>query len=81
MMDTNKFQRGGVPPEQEDSLESVSGGVTFKEPKVGARVITRTCPVCGATITDNVIDRVSERLQCPKCGRWFRLVGTALVEE
>lgn len=83
MTDTNKFQRGGcVPPEQEDALASVAGGVTFKGPQVDVTEITRTCPVCGATFADSVVNgQMVERMQCPKCKRMLRLVGSTLVEE
>ncbi len=84
MTDTKKFPRGGVPPERENALEGVSGGLTYKPPVYGSKEKSYICPVCGYDFINNIGDvRVGfpGRVQCPGCGRWLRLDGMTFVEE
>lgn len=82
MTDDKKFPRGEVSPEQEDALENVSGGkVQFKTPVYDPEDKEFSCPVCNHSIIDNSINGTADRLQCPGCGRWFRVKGSTIWEE
>lgn len=80
MTDTDKFQRGCVPPEQEDALESVAGG-KFERANydLEQNEFKFKCPVCGRTVKSSFAD--GRRLQCPECGHQFHLNGSTLVED
>ncbi len=63
----------------DEALEGVTGGELLGFSKPGydpADGLRRGCPACGALIA---ID--AERVQCPKCRRWFRLEEVTLAEE
>lgn len=58
----------------EKTLEGVAGGLEFRPP------LSIKCP-CGFQVYAYKGPDILQRVQCPKCGRWYRLDGATLVPE
>ncbi len=59
----------------EKTLEGVSGGLEYLPP------FSANCP-CGIRVYAFMgPSEILQRVQCPKCGRWYRLDGATLVPE
>lgn len=69
MTNDKQFLRKGMPLEQEDALESVSGGVPeFIKPAFDPSDDPVRCPVCGVELTIS-----GESARCLHCGRSFQI--------